>query len=161
MGRTNRNNGDNQNNDVPKHVFPPNAISRTCSVVLLIIIDLVAVYYAFENRNGFTQDILMDVTNIGFTVVLAIVALAITVFQTDKELLERRNLDENVRKIYLSYVFGVFPIILILVLGYLVAYVCKDDSYSMCLYFIITILALTKCVTGTMTAFVAFLNIRD
>lgn len=106
-----------QDDSVPKPVVPPNKTSGTCSVILLMIINLVAIHYVAGNRNVFTQDILMDAMNIGFTVVLAIVALAITVFRMDKEPSGRRDSDENAGRICLSYVFGVFPIIPILVLG--------------------------------------------
>ena len=58
----------------------------------------------------------MDAMNTGLTIV-TIVALAITVFRMDKEPSGRRDSDENAGRICLSYVFGVFPIIPILVLG--------------------------------------------
>ena len=122
---------------------------------------LLVLYYGLVNHNSFTREILTDTINIGFTVVLAIVALAITVFQTDKELLEKRNSDENIKKVYLSYIFSIFPTILELILGYLVAYTFEDYPCVICLYFIGTVFVLIKCITGTMASFVAFLNIRD
>lgn len=82
------------------------------------------------------------------------------VFRIDKEPSGIRDSDENAGRICLSYVFGVFPIP-VLVLEYLVAYAFKDDLIVVYFYFILTFLALVKCVAGTMTAFVASLNIRD
>lgn len=161
MERRNQNSKNNQNNSVPKIIFLPNKISRRVSIVLKVIINLVALYYGIKNCNSFTRDVLTDTINIGFTVVLAIVALAITVFQTDKDLLEKKNSDENVKKVYLSYIFSIFPVILELTLGYLVAYLFEDFPYIICLYFIATVFVLTECITRTMAAFVAFFNIRD
>lgn len=150
-----------QNNSVPKIIFTSNKISRRFSVVLFLLIDLMAVYYGIVNRSSISKDILIETINIGFTVVLAIVALAITVFQSDKELLETRNSDGNIKKVYLSYVFSIFPIILELTLGYLVALIFKDVPQLIALYFVMTVVVLMKCISGTMAAFVAFLNIRD
>lgn len=150
-----------QNNSVPKIVFTPNKISRRCSVVLFVLIDLMALYYGIVNWSSISEAILIETINIGFTVVLAIVALAITVFQSDKELLVKRNSDENIKKVYLSYVFSIFPIILELTLGYLVALIFKEVPQLISLYFVITVLVLMKCISGTIAAFVAFLNIRD
>ena len=161
MGRKNQNNRNEQNNSVPPSIFFSSKISRGISGVLICLINLVALYYGIMNWNSFTREVLTDTINIGFTVVLAIVALAITVFQTDKELLEKRNSDENVKKVYLSYVFSIFPIISVLILGYLVAYAFENYPHIICLYFIATILILTECITGTMASFVAFLNMRD
>lgn len=161
MGSKNQNNRNEQNNSVPKIIFSPNKISRRISTVLVVIIDFVAIFYGIMNFNNFTREVLTGTINIGFTVVLAIIALAITIFQSDKELLENRNSDENVKKVYLSYIFSIFPIILELILGYLVAYIFENCSYIICLYFIATVFVLTKCITGTMASFVAFLNIRD
>ncbi len=79
----------------------------------------------------------MDAMNTGLTIV-TIVALAITVFQTDEEPSGRRDSDENAGRICLSYVFGVFPIIPIPVLGYLVAYAFRNDSIVMYFCFILT-----------------------
>ncbi len=146
---------------MPKIIFFPNKISRIISTVLVVIINVIAIFYGIANFNSFTRDVLIDTINIGFTVVLAIVALAITVFQTDKELLENRNSDENVKKVYLSYIFSIFPIILELILGYLVAYIFENYSHIICLYFMATVVVLTRCITETMASFVAFLNIRD
>ena len=88
MGRKNQNNRNEQNNSVPPSIFFSSKISRGISGVLICLINLVALYYGIMNWNSFTREVLTDTINIGFTVVLAIVALAITVFQTDKELLE-------------------------------------------------------------------------
>ena len=126
MGRKNQNNRNEQNNSVPPSIFFSSKISRGISGVLICLINLVALYYGIMNWNSFTREVLTDTINIGFTVVLAIVALAITVFQTDKELLEKRNSDENVKKVYLSYVFSIFPTISVLILGYLVAYAFEN-----------------------------------
>ena len=161
MESENQNNRNEQNNSVPKIIFFPNKISRIISTVLVVIINVIAIFYGIANFNSFTRDVLIDTINIGFTVVLAIVALAITVFQTDKELLENRNSDENVKKVYLSYIFSIFPIILELILGYLVAYIFENYSHIICLYFMATVVVLTRCITETMASFVAFLNIRD
>lgn len=161
MESENQNNRNEQNNSVPKIIFFPNKISRIISTVLVVIINVIAIFYGIANFNSFTRDVLIDTINIGFTVVLAIVALAITVFQTEKELLENRNSDENVKKVYLSYIFSIFPIILELILGYLVAYIFENYSHIICLYFMATVVVLTRCITETMASFVAFLNIRD
>ena len=161
MESENQNNRNEQNNSVPKNNFFPNKISRIISTVLVVIINVIAIFYGIANFNSFTRDVLIDTINIGFTVVLAIVALAITVFQTEKELLENRNSDENVKKVYLSYIFSIFPIILELILGYLVAYIFENYSHIICLYFMATVVVLTRCITETMASFVAFLNIRD
>ena len=90
MESENQNNRNEQNNSVPKIIFFPNKISRIISTVLVVIINVIAIFYGIANFNSFTRDVLIDTINIGFTVVLAIVALAITVFQTEKELLENR-----------------------------------------------------------------------
>ena len=161
MESENQNNRNEQNNSVPKIIFFPNKISRIISTVLVVIINVIAIFYGIANFNSFTRDVLIDTINIGFTVVLAIVALAITVFQTEKALLENRNSDENVKKVYLSYIFSIFPIILELILGYLVAYIFENYSHIICLYFMATVVVLTRCITETMASFVAFLNIRD
>lgn len=151
----------NQNNSVPKFIFLPNKTSRTLTILLVILVDLVAIYYGISNWNSFSQVVLIETASIGFTVVLAVVALGIAVLQTDKELLKDVNTNENKNKVYLSYIFGMFPIILVLVLGYLVAYVLNDYSQIMSLYFIAAVLASTRSITGTVASFVAFLNIRD
>ena len=65
---------------------------------MICLINLVALYYGIMNWNSFTREVLTDTINIGFTVVLAIVALAITVFQTDKELLEKKELRRECKK---------------------------------------------------------------
>ena len=52
------------------------------------------------------------------------------VFRIDKEPSGIRDSDENTGRICLSYVFGVFPIP-VLVLGYLVAYAFRDDLIVM------------------------------
>lgn len=148
------------NNSVPKCIFFPDKVNRVISVVLVIIIIGLSFYYGINNCYKFTRDMLIDLINIGFTIVLSTVALAITVFQTDKILLAKTNTDKNIKEIYLSYIFGIFPLILELLLGYLVAFSFEKCSLLLCLYFIITILVLAKCITGTIASFVAFLNIR-
>lgn len=149
-----------RNNSVPKCIFFPNKVNRSISNVLVIIIFGLSLYYGMNNCDKFTRDMLIDLINNGFTVVLSIVALAITVFQTDKILLEKTNTNENIKEIYLSYIFGIFPLILELLLGYLVAFSFEKCSFLLCLYFVVTILVLLKCITGTIASFVAFLNIR-
>ena len=150
-----------QNNSVPKMIFPLTRKSRIFSSVLSLIIEIAAIYYGIVNSSSISEEILIDTINIGLTVVLAIVALAFTVFQSDKELSEKRNSDENIKKVYLSYVFGIFPIVLELILGYLVALIFKDIPQIISLYFVGTVVILTECITRTMASFVAFLNIRD
>ena len=148
------------NNSVPKCIFFPNKVNRVISIVLVIIIILLSLYYGINNYYKFTRDMLIDLINNGFTIALSIVALAITVFQTDKILLVKTNTNKNIKEIYLSYIFSIFPLILELLLGYLVAFTFEKCSFLLCLYFIITVLVLVKCITGTIASFVAFLNIR-
>lgn len=110
-----------ENNPVPELIFIPNKISRIISVVLIIIINLCSLIYGVLNFNNFSSDVLVKTVEFGFTIVLSIMALTITVFQSDKNLLKNKNSDKNIKKVYLSYIFIVFPIILILFLGYLIA----------------------------------------
>lgn len=150
-----------KNNNIPKSVFWPNKTSRLVSVGLAMLINIIIIYYGILKWNNLTKDELKGMIDIGFTIVLAVVALAISVFQSNTELLERRNSDENIKKLYISYIFSIFPIILELMLGYVVVYVWQDNSQILSLYFIATAFVMTKCITGTMASFVAFLNIRD
>lgn len=150
-----------KNNSIPKSVFWPNKTSRLVSVGLAMLINIIIIYYGILKWNNLTKDELKGMIDIGFTIVLAVVALAISVFQSNTELLERRNSDENIKKLYISYIFSIFPIILELMLGYVVAYVWQDNSQILSLYFIATAFVMTKCIKSTMASFVAFLNIRD
>lgn len=160
MGRV-RNNVNNQNNGVPKIIFFPQKVSRRMSVVLAVLIDIITIYYAVKNANDFTSQMLVDTVNVAVAISLAVVAMAIAIFQTDKGLFERINTDSNIKKIYESYAFGIFPYSLIFVLSYVVAYAFAENTYIICLGFIMTILVLTQCILQTITSFVAFLNIRD
>ena len=109
----------------------------------------------------FTSDILINFINFGATIVLAIMALAVTVLQTEKGLLVTRNSNENVRKVYLSFVFSVFPIILLLILGYLIAQIFEKTPAVIGSYFILTVFVLSNYVAVLIAAFVCFFNIRD
>lgn len=150
-----------ENNPVPKLIFIPNKISRIISVVLIIIINLCSIIYGVLNFNNFSSDVLVKTVEFGFTIVLSIMALTITVVQSDKNLLKNKNSDKNIKEVYLSYIFIVFPIILILFLGYLIACLFYFVPYILSLSFMVTILTLSMCITKTLSSFVAFLNIKD
>lgn len=152
---------DINNNSVPDVIFIPNKISRYVSSILIVIIDLIAVYYAISNIMVFTSEILVNFINLGATIVLAIMALAVTVLQTEKGLLVTRNSNENVRKVYLSFVFSVFPIILLLILGYLIAQIFEKTPVVIGFYFILTVFVLSNYFVFLIAAFVCFFNIRD
>jgi hypothetical protein len=161
MGKKSGDISDINNNSVPDVIFIPNKISRYVSSILIVIIDLIAVCYAIRNRMVFTSDILINFINFGATIVLAIMALAVTVLQTEKGLLVTRNSNENVRKVYLSFVFSVFPIILLLILGYLIAQIFEKTPAVIGSYFILTVFVLSNYVAVLIAAFVCFFNIRD
>lgn len=150
-----------ENNLVPELIFIPNKISRTISVVLIFIINLCSFIYGVLNFNNFSSDVLVKTVEFGFTIVLSIMALTITVFQSDKNLLKNKNSDKNIKRVYLSYIFIVFPIILILFLGYLIACLFYFVPYILSLSFMVTILTLSMCITKTLSSFVALLNIKD
>lgn len=150
-----------ENNPVPEWIFIPNKISRIISLVLITIINLCSLIYGVLNFNNFSSDVLVKTVEFGFTIVLSIMALTITVFQSDKNLLKNKNSDKNIKKVYLSYIFIVFPIILILFLGYLIACLFYFVPYILSLSFMVTILTLTMCITKTLSSFVALLNIKD
>ena len=80
-----------ENNPVPELIFIPNKISRIISVVLIIIINLCSLIYGVLNFNNFSSDVLVKTVEFGFTIVLSIMALTITVFQSDKNLLKNKN----------------------------------------------------------------------
>lgn len=156
-----RNNVNNQNNGVPKTIFFPQKVSRWMSVVLAVLIDIITIYYAVKNANDFTSQMLVDTVNVAVAISLAVVAMAIAIFQTDKGLFERINTDSNIKKIYESYAFGIFPYSLIFILSYVIAYAFAENAHIICLGFVMTIIVLTQCIIQTITSFVAFLNIRD
>ncbi len=155
------NNVNNQNNRAPKIIFLPQKASRWISVILAGLIDAITIYYAVNNVHEFKSQMLVDTVNVAVAISLAVVAMAIAIFQTDKGLFERINTDSNIKKIYESYAFGIFPYSLIFVLSYVVAYAFAENTYIICLGFIMTIVVLTQCILQTITSFVAFLNIRD
>ena len=59
-----------QNNSVPKKIFPLTRKSRIFSSVLSQIIAIAAIYYGIVNSSSISEEILIDTINIGLTVVL-------------------------------------------------------------------------------------------
>lgn len=150
-----------KDNNVPSIVFGSNKVSRIIAVFFAMIIAVLMLMMSLMNMDKFTGDTLKGFSELSMTVVLAIIALGISIFQSDKELFVQINNEHNIKKVYLSYIFNMFPIILIIVLGYVVAEFFGGTAWIMCLYSIAMIEVLLKSITGTMASFVAFLNIRD
>ncbi len=150
-----------RDNNVPSIVFGSNKVSRFIAIIFTIIIGILMLVMSLMNMDKFTGDTLKGFSELSMTVVLAIIALGISIFQSDKDLLMQTNNEQNIKKVYLSYIFSMFPVILIIVLGYVVAEFFGGVAWIMCLYSIAMIEVLLKSITGTMASFVAFLNIRD
>lgn len=147
-------------NSVPKIVFTPNKTSRIISIVLIAIIDVIAFYGVFIHGEIFDENLLKELSQLSITVILAIVALGISVFQSDRSIIGEGNSVDNKKELYIRYVFGIFPAALVTILGFIVAVFFKG-TVVIRFYSLAMILITTKTISGTIASFVSYLNIRD
>lgn len=147
-------------NSVPKIVFTSHKTSRLISIVLIFIIDAVALYGVFFHGEIFDDKLLKELSQLAITSILAVVALGISVFQSDRSIVGNGNSDENKKELYIRYVFSVFPATLVTILGFVVAELFEGTAIIR-FYALAMILTTTKTLSGTIASFVSYLNIRD
>lgn len=116
---------------------------------------------ALCNISSFDAELLKELSQLSITVTLAVVALGISVFQSGEELCGEGNEDRNKREVFLRYIFAVFPVILIALLGFVVSILCEGCTIVLCLHSFVMVTITTLMITKTVASFVAFLNIRD
>jgi hypothetical protein len=135
-------------------LFVPDKISRKISNVLIKIILVLGVIIVWFNTNADAK-LLRQLSEFSMTVVLAILALGISVLQT--ECVQKKSME-----MYLKYIFSMFNPILVIVLGFLISMVSMEGECVLIKAWInIMLLVLLNAISNSLKYFVFVFNIKD
>lgn len=99
---------ENKDSTVPNMVFIKHKNSRRVTTILCILVSALMVYTIFFNPLLFDASLLKELLQLSMSGILAIVAVAISVFQSDNSICGEGNLKERKREVYLRYIFLFF-----------------------------------------------------
>lgn len=135
-------------------LFIPDKISRKISKVLIKIIFILGVIIVWFNTNADAK-LLRQLSEFSMTVVLAILALGISVLQT--ECVQKKSME-----MYLKYIFSMFNPVLVIVLGFLISMVSMEGECILIKVWItIMLLVLLNAITNSLKYFVFVFDIKD
>ncbi|TWH78154.1 hypothetical protein [Sedimentibacter saalensis] len=143
-------------------IFPSRKINIMIASLLLFIITLLVILFLFNYNEDFpifTAELLKSLSEFSMTVIFAIIALGISVFQSDNQLIGGDN-NENRQELFIRYIFSIFPTIVMVILGFIVAILFEQSNFLIHIYSIIMILMMVKTITGIMKYFISFMNIK-
>lgn len=139
-----------------KILFISNKWSRKISCGLCVLI-VVACIFTIINYNQDCAKLLQSLSELSMTIILAVIGLGISVFQSDFIQLNKKEFKQK----YIDYIFSMFIPILTVILGFFVSILFKRVDKVIKFYIIITVLILLNSITNTLKYFVSIFNIKD
>ena len=97
----------NKHNVIPDIVFLPVRFEKILSILLTFIIFIISIYL-ITLKDIITANILKEICQFCIIIILTILALSVTVFQSSDKITRNQNTKDNKYKIYIRYIYYVF-----------------------------------------------------
>lgn len=153
----------NTNNKLFNRLFIPYNKSRKLSAFLIILLSIIAIIsciFSDPNNQIFNYNFLQKLSEFTLTTVLTMVAIGICIFQSDEKLTGQNN-KNNKSEMFIRYIFSMFPVILITMMGFFVSPLLYNHGILIRLYSLSTFEVLLLSVSETIKYFVYLFDITD